>query len=117
MTTVWKVPVHTESYNTKSKHVNADPRFCPLGGSIPCSLYDTFTPLLFSVAAEWIHGDRKNQIVVCLCVCENEEKTPAIQMSLICYKAHRANHSLLLQLSLTPASSEQAQHFRSDVCE
>lgn len=120
MNTVWKVPVHTESYNNKSKHVNADPRFCPLGGSIPRSLYDTFTPLLSSVAAEWIHGDRKNQIVVCLRparVCGNEEKTPARQMSLICYKAHRANHSLLLQLSLTPASSEQAQHFRSDVCE
>lgn len=64
--------VHTESYNTKSKHVNADPRFCPLGGSIPCSLYDTFTPLLFSVAAEWIHGDRKNQIVVCLVSCVQE---------------------------------------------
>lgn len=120
MNTVWKVQVHTESYNNKSKHVNADPRFCPLGGSIPCSLYDTFTPLLSSVAAEWIHGDRKNQIVVCLRparVCGNEEKTPARQMSLICHKAHRANHSLLLQLSLTPALSEQAQHFRSDVCE
>lgn len=59
-------------------------------------------------------------MVVCLRparVCENEEKTTARQMSLICYKAHGANHSLLLQLSLTPASSEQAHHFRSDVCE